>query len=64
MRTYHEFDTAASAIEYRRNSGCGGWIFDSEKTGKAIIFPFDMTPSQIFAHPFCKGMNGNLIGCL
>jgi len=60
--TYREFATAQDARSYRHEHGTGGWIFVSDATGRAIIFPPCMPPSAIFLHPMTNGQNGSLIG--
>ena len=62
MRMLLEFETGRAALAHRRETGCGGWIFARDDGGGAVIFPWDMTPSAIFAHPMGKG-DGRLIGC-
>ena len=62
MRTFHQFPTLQAARDHRYETGCGGWIFEDEKTGLATIFPPDMTPTAIFRHDLARGKSGNLIG--
>ncbi len=63
MRLFAEFATATQAREYRHTHGTGGWIFEDEATGSAVIFPPDMTPTGIMLHAMTRGKSGNLIGC-
>jgi hypothetical protein len=56
------FDCAFDAKEHRRLHGTGGWIFEQGVMGHAVLFPPEMTPSEIFAHPLTKGISGQLIG--
>jgi hypothetical protein len=68
MRTFLTFPTKEEAIQYRKDNGTGGWIFAPDKQGEeSIIFPVDMTPSDIFYHPFIRGKkrwgHGELVGC-
>lgn len=62
MQTFLSFPNAQDARTYRRDHGTGGWIFVSEQTGVATIFPPDMTPTAIFHHPIARGQSGDLIG--
>jgi hypothetical protein len=62
MKTFTTFTTAQEARTYRHQHGTGGWIFEDEATGEAVLFPPDMPPTAIFNHPLCKGLTGNLIG--
>jgi hypothetical protein len=60
-----EFTTSGAAREYRRENGCGGWIFDDDDGAglfRAVLFPPDMTPTEIFRHPMTRGRSGQLIG--
>ena len=69
MLTFHSFDTVQQAQDYRHINGTGGWIFAADNapanrhyTVPAIIlFPPEMTPSQIVNHPFTAGMSGKLL---
>lgn len=61
MKTFLQFQTAQEARDYRRSTGCGGFIFEDESTGHAWIFPPDMTPSAIFLHPITRDRGGVLI---
>ena len=54
------FDSLDAARAYRNATGCGGWIF-AAADGTATLFPFGMTPAQIFAHPATAGQSGELI---
>lgn len=60
-KTFHQFDTAHEAQDYRKSEGCGGWIFVSQATGEATIFPVCMTPRDVLWHPLAEG-TGKLIG--
>ena len=62
MKAFYQFDTAQQARDYRHQHGTGGWIFVSEQTGKATIFPPCMPPSAIMLHPLLRGQSGDLIG--
>ena len=62
MRTFRQFATRQEARDYRHEHGTGGWIFAAEHDAVVILFPPDMTPSDIFYHPLAKGMTGDLIG--
>lgn len=69
-----EFPTAQAARDYRHEYGTGGWIFapdglDDEAERhrmpdrhKAILFPPEMSPADIFRHPITHGRSGDLIG--
>ncbi|MGL4412847.1 hypothetical protein [Roseinatronobacter monicus] len=61
-KTWHLFDTAEDAIEHRRTNGTGGWIFEISDNGEAVLFPWQMTPSEIFRSVFVVGRVGRLIG--
>jgi hypothetical protein len=60
MTTLHFFDSINAARAYRTATGCGGWIFAADD-GTAVLFPFRMTPAQIFDHPATAGRSGELI---
>jgi hypothetical protein len=71
MNTYRTFPTLQQARTYRHEHGTGGWIFeptdyldpDTKLTDfQSILFPPEFLPVMIFAHPFTRGRNGNLIG--
>ncbi len=57
---FHRFTSLAEAKEYRKQTGCGGWIFGCEGGGESIIFPPKMTPSEILVHDMIKGKSGTL----
>jgi hypothetical protein len=60
VTSVHFFDTPAAARAHRHATGCGGWIFAADD-GTAVLFPFRMTPAQIFDHPATAGRSGELI---
>ena len=60
MHTYHEFASRDEAIQYRRDTGCGGLIF-STSNGGAILFPLGMTPTPTLTHPLTAGQSGQLV---
>jgi hypothetical protein len=62
MQTFHTFSSSAAAREYRYVYGTGGWIFECEATGAAVLFPSHMPPTAIFMHPLTAGKSGRLIG--
>lgn len=62
MRIFREFDSAEKAWAYRSEHGTGGWIYANDETGLAFLFPPDMTPTAIFAHPLATCRVGRLIG--
>jgi hypothetical protein len=62
MQTFQTFPTLQAARDHRHATGCGGWIFEDEATGEAVIFPPDMTPTAILRHGMTRGKSGNLIG--
>jgi hypothetical protein len=61
MKTYKEFTTITAAKAYRYTNGTGGWIF-ARQDNTAVLFPPDMTPSDIFHHPLTRGTSGELLG--
>lgn len=75
MKSFHLFDTGEEAIQYRKEQGCGGYIFipntnpnpslpdPSPNTPKpqAVLFPYGMTATPCLLHPLTKGLNGTLI---
>lgn len=63
LQTFRTFRTGQDALIYRHQTGCGGWVFVPEDDSVAVIFPYTMTPSQIFHHPLWKSRFGELIGC-
>lgn len=64
MSTIRTFQTEQEARDYRHIHGTGGWIFspENEQGGESVLFPPEMSPSDIFNHPITKGRTGNLIG--
>ncbi len=56
------FEIAQQARDYRHTQGRGGWIFEFEGGGPAVLFPPHMTPTAIFRHPLTAGRSGRLIG--
>ena len=60
MTTLHFFDSPDAARAYCNATGCGGWIF-AATDGTATLFPFGMTPAQIFTHPATAGRSGELV---
>ena len=61
-KTWHLFETAEDAIEYRRTNGTGGWIFEISDNGEAVLFPWQQTPAEIFRSVFVAGRVGRFIG--
>lgn len=69
-RVILEFSSAEAAKAYRRETGCGGWIFgedeerplmiDGRGAAPAVLFPPEMTPTQVFGHPITRGRSGTL----
>ena len=55
------FRNSDEAKTYRHQYGTGGWIFSPE-SGDCILFPPDLTPTNIFNHVATKGRTGELIG--
>jgi hypothetical protein len=62
MQTFRTFGTEQDARDYRHKYGTGGWIFASDDKALVILFPPHIPPSNIFHHPFTRGMSGKLIG--
>ena len=62
MTTLREFGTAKEAREYRHEHGTGGWIFAPDGGGRAVLFPPDMSPSDIMGHPMTRNRTGEIIG--
>jgi len=60
-RILREFASVQDARDYRHEAGCGGWIFAPD-SGMAVLFPPDMSPSDVFHHPIARGRSGELIG--
>ena len=60
--TIRTFDSAVNARRFRHEYGVGGWIFEDEADGSAILFPPSLYPAAIFHHPMTKGRIGRLIG--
>jgi hypothetical protein len=58
--TITTFATLQDARDYRHENGTGGWIFEDQQTGKAVLFPPYITPIAIFYHPITKGKSGRL----
>lgn len=53
------FDTKQEAIDYRKNKGCGGWIFNADCF--SILFSLEYTPTMIINHKITKGISGKFI---
>ena len=62
MQVFRTFPSIAAAREYRHLNGTGGWIFAESDGWLVILFPPDMSPNDIFNHPFTKGRSGDLLG--
>ncbi|OWJ75033.1 hypothetical protein [Haematobacter genomosp. 1] len=62
FKTYRHFENTDDAIAFRKEHGTGGWIFSITDTGEAILFPWQMTPSQVLDSPYVRPFNGRLIG--
>lgn len=60
---FHVFSDTRMARTYRQEHGTGGWIFEDEANGQAILFPPSYPPSAIITHRMTSGRNGRLIGC-
>lgn len=66
LAAYVEFPSAIEALGYRKETGCGGWIFEDEETGEALIFPprdshgATFTASMVMLHPLTRGKSGRL----
>jgi hypothetical protein len=63
MQTFRQFKTEQHARDYRHEHNTGGWIFVSDKTGQAILYPPHMPPIEIFHHATTRHQSGALIGC-
>lgn len=61
-RSTHHFDNKAEAIRYRDDEGTGGWIFVCNDKGEATIFPYHMTPKDIFKTGMTSSSGGRFIG--
>ena len=61
-KTWRMFDSTDGAIDYRREHGTGGWIFSYADSAEAVLFPWQMTPSEIFQSVFVVNRHGYLIG--
>ena len=63
--TYRTFGTASAAMNYRKDNGTGGWIFDPKDVAgehkQCILFPPSLTPSMVFSHVFTSGRDGKLV---
>ena len=62
MRLIREFTTTQEARDYRHEHGTGGWIFAPDGNGNAVLFPPDMSPSDIMGHPMTRNRTGDIIG--
>ena len=60
--TIHEFNNEHDARDYRHENGTGGWIFVSDETARAYLFPPFIVPWGIFHHELTAGKSGKLIG--
>jgi hypothetical protein len=61
-QTLRTFATAQDARAYRCENGAGGWIFENDADGSAILFPPATPPIAIFRHPMTRSKSGRLIG--
>ena len=61
-QTFRTFTTRQAARDYRHEHGTGGWILAPDNGADCVLFPPDMSPSHIFAHPMARGLSGDLIG--
>lgn len=61
-KTWRVFDCTEDAIHYRREHGTGGWIFSISDNGEAILFPWQMTPTEVLESVFVQHRHGYLIG--
>jgi hypothetical protein len=61
-RSTHHFDNLEEAIQYRDAEGTGGWIFVCGDKGEATIFPYQMTPTEIFNKGITSSSGGQFIG--
>lgn len=62
MHIIRYFHTAQDARDYRYEHGTGGWIFEPDDGGNAVLYPPDWYPTKIFHHETTKGRSGRLIG--
>jgi hypothetical protein len=64
--TFRTFTSLQAARDYRYTHGTGGWIFAPEPNPdeymQCILFPPEMTASDVFNHSLTKGRDGLLIG--
>ena len=61
-RSTHHFDNLEEAIQYRDAEGTGGWIFVCNDKAEATIFPYQMTPKDIFNTGMTSSSGGRFIG--
>ena len=61
-KTWRLFDCSADAIAFRGEHGTGGWIFVISDSDEAVLFPWQMTPKDIFESVFVAHREGWLIG--
>jgi len=62
MKTFRTFTSKQAARDYRHENGTGGWIFAPDDSPESILFPPDMTPTDIFNHVLTEGKSGDLLG--
>lgn len=56
------FETLAEAKKYRREQGCGGWLFVPEDLAEHVqLFPPSFRPSDVLTHETTRGMDGRLL---
>lgn len=61
-KTWRMFDSTDDAIAFRRERGTGGWIFSYQDSGEAVLFPWQMTPTEVLQSVFVHNRHGYLIG--
>jgi len=59
METLLYFDNHQEAINHKRNSGCGGWLFENDN-GTAIIYPWTWNYQTVFDHWTTSGQSGHI----
>jgi hypothetical protein len=62
MQTFRTFDTAAEALQYRKENGTGGYVFATDPgKGHSVLFPYGMTATPVMLHPLVRGLSGTLL---
>lgn len=57
---FQHFSRAADALAWRKEKGCGGWIFVPDDASGATLFDISFTASGVMRHWAARG-SGRLV---